>query len=404
MANKTLQTRISLKIDTWANWNTDAGKAHVLKRGEIAFVQIANTVPPIDATSSGTLTTEGLITNPNSILFKVGDGATDFEHLEWGSAIAADVYGWAKAASVAYNSTTQTIEFKDASGATIGNGIDLSSLASDTDLNNLKSELTALINSGGTATQNLEKRVKAIEDAPYASQSYADTAASTAAELIRTNGADKATDLTVKGVSLAVDAAVSTAAANLSDAVNNLKGTKKDGDTTAETIRGAKDYTDAAIDTFYSTYIENDSKALDTLKDVTNWLDANKDGAADIVSDITNLQNNKADKTELNKVDVRVQALEAIDHDHTNKNVLDSITATQVTNWDNANSQKHTHDNKTELDKIADGDKAKWDAYATNKADANEFNQLTNRVKAIEDDYLTEADFFYIDGGRAPTA
>ena len=39
-------------------------------------------------------------------------------------------------------------------------------------------------------------------------------------------------------------------------------------------------------------------------------------------------------------------------HTHENKTVLDGITSTNVNNWNDANSKKHTHSNKTYLDNI----------------------------------------------------
>lgn len=85
-------------------------------------------------------------------------------------------------------------------------------------------------------------------------------------------------------------------------------------------------------------------------------------------------------------IDGRVDALEADTHTHANKaeldkiadgdkakwdgkqdalanaDVLDDITATQVSNWDDAATKAHEHANATELAKISDGDVAKWDA------------------------------------------
>lgn len=83
MAEKTLQTRIQLKYDTWANWNSTAGKAVVLKKGELAFVEV----------SAAT----GEVSQVPSILMKVGDGVKTFENLPWVKATAADVFPWAKA-------------------------------------------------------------------------------------------------------------------------------------------------------------------------------------------------------------------------------------------------------------------------------------------------------------------
>lgn len=84
MAEKTLKTRIQLKYDTLANWNAVA-TTFVPKKGEICFVEI----PSGDANA----------TNAPTVLFKVGDGTTVWGSLKWGSALAADVYAWAKAAS-----------------------------------------------------------------------------------------------------------------------------------------------------------------------------------------------------------------------------------------------------------------------------------------------------------------
>ena len=91
---KTLQTRIQLKYDTWNNWNTTDAKALVLKKGELATVYV-----PADTVS-------GQTTSEPAFLLKVGDGTTKFESLPWVQAKAADVYEWAKAATKpTYNAT-----------------------------------------------------------------------------------------------------------------------------------------------------------------------------------------------------------------------------------------------------------------------------------------------------------
>ena len=81
---KTLKTRIQLKYDTLANWNAVAD-TFVPNKGEVCFVEI----PTGDKTA----------TTAPTVLFKVGDGAKTWGALKWASALAADVYGWAKAAS-----------------------------------------------------------------------------------------------------------------------------------------------------------------------------------------------------------------------------------------------------------------------------------------------------------------
>lgn len=80
MATHTINTRIKLKYDTFENWNKST---LTLKEGEIACATIGTADPA----------------NKPPVMFKVGDGNKTFNQLEWASALAADVYGWAKAAT-----------------------------------------------------------------------------------------------------------------------------------------------------------------------------------------------------------------------------------------------------------------------------------------------------------------
>lgn len=89
-SEKIINTRIQLKYDTLANWN--ANSSLILRKGEVGICAIP--------TSSSHLQT-----TPPAIMFKVGDGVVDaqgtvtgtqFKDLPWASALAADVYAWAK--------------------------------------------------------------------------------------------------------------------------------------------------------------------------------------------------------------------------------------------------------------------------------------------------------------------
>ena len=82
MAEKILKTRIQLKYDTLQNWTTNNP---VLKIGELA-------IATIDAASPANKQLP-------PVMFKVGDGTHTFSELDWASGLAADVYGWAKAAN-----------------------------------------------------------------------------------------------------------------------------------------------------------------------------------------------------------------------------------------------------------------------------------------------------------------
>ena len=68
---------------------------------------------------------------------------------------------------------------------------------------------------------------------------------------------------------------------------------------------------------------------------------------------------------EVAKDRARLDALEAIDHEHANKALLDTYTQTEE-NLADAVAKKHEHANAAELVKIADGDVAKWNAAEQN--------------------------------------
>ena len=84
MAEHILNTRITLKYDTYENWQKST---LVLKAGEVAICAIPSGV-----------TVEG-ITKPPAVLQKIGDGVNVFKDLPWLQAVASDVHTWAKAAS-----------------------------------------------------------------------------------------------------------------------------------------------------------------------------------------------------------------------------------------------------------------------------------------------------------------
>ena len=102
MANeifKELKTRIALKQNTYSYWSDTTGGEPAEKKagagekayyvplyGEVCFCEITTT-------NGNNQTT----TTPPTVLFKVGNGVDYFKDLNWASALAADVYGWAKA-------------------------------------------------------------------------------------------------------------------------------------------------------------------------------------------------------------------------------------------------------------------------------------------------------------------
>ena len=93
---KNLNTRIALKYDSYANWQQHNP---ILLKGEIAIAElpISGNKPGVGEPNAAGSTPA--IQNAPNILIKVGDGTNHYNDLKFVSALAADVYSWAKAAT-----------------------------------------------------------------------------------------------------------------------------------------------------------------------------------------------------------------------------------------------------------------------------------------------------------------
>lgn len=164
-----------------------------------------------------------------------------------------------------------------------------------------------------------------------------------------------------------------------------------------------------ALDTLVEiqNYIDNDGAAADEMvKDIAANAKAIADhiatdhdfAAADaaLKAELEAAIALKADKTTVEAMDAaykaadlalsgRIEALEAIDHEHANKALLDTYTQTEADLAD-AVAKKHEHANAEELAKIADGDVAKWNAAEQNAKDyADGLNTaMDERMEAAE--------------------
>lgn len=149
MAEKLLNTRIALRIDTFENWakTDDASKGAnlVLKRGEIGLCEIPAQNP--EAQTAPT------------VLFKVGNGTKKFGELNWASALAADVYSWAKASNVLLDG--QIIKFMN--GTEEVKRIDLSSFALDSDVAAAVARIAAL-EEKFTGTGSVQGQIDALDE------------------------------------------------------------------------------------------------------------------------------------------------------------------------------------------------------------------------------------------------
>jgi hypothetical protein len=92
---KVINTRIQLKYDTLANWEASS---IILKAGEVAIIAV---------TSAPTQTVNS-VTAPQCLM-KIGDGKSTFTQLPYASALAADVYSWAKKSEADFTTWVNTI-------------------------------------------------------------------------------------------------------------------------------------------------------------------------------------------------------------------------------------------------------------------------------------------------------
>lgn len=158
MANeKLLNTRIQLKYDTLANWEASSFK---LKAGEIAIATLGNAK---DGSSAGDV-------NQHPVLFKVGTGNHTFSELPYASALAADVYAWAKKSESEF--VNSFLSLADTQGNTIQAKLN-AIFATDAELtaaiNSLRTELT-----GNDGLAGLTSRVEALENDRVTEQELAD--------------------------------------------------------------------------------------------------------------------------------------------------------------------------------------------------------------------------------------
>ena len=103
---KNLNTRIALKYDSYANWQQ---YNPILLKGEIAIA----TLPEGNSAGAGEPNAPGstpAIQNTPNLLIKVGDGVNHYSDLKFVSALAADVYSWAKAATPPDASTIPNLD------------------------------------------------------------------------------------------------------------------------------------------------------------------------------------------------------------------------------------------------------------------------------------------------------
>ena len=253
MANeKILNTRVQLKYDSYANWTSEnlgdgKGAKFVLKAGEIGICYL-----PTDYSEGQVVGSQ-----PPQILFKVGNGTAIFSELPWVSAKAADVYAWAKQASLPVT--------KEGTGNVVAN------IAWDEVTKGIKFTTASVATSEGL--EQLNNRVSTIENT-YAS----DNDLSAAVEAINAAIALKA-DKTYVDEQLGLKV-------NASD-FNTFKTDNTTAIATAKTeaIAAAKTETESQIKALADGAVKDNSDLIAAIKN-----DDNIDSFADVVAELAKKQ------------------------------------------------------------------------------------------------------------------
>lgn len=229
---------------------------------------------------------------------------------------------------------------------------------------------TAIATAKGEAISAAATDATTKADAALASaKTYADGKASTAETNAKTYAKEYADGLADNYDEAGAASAAETAAKNYADDKVAAEVTRANGaydakGAAATAEANAKAYADDLKDSILG---EGISETFDTLKEIEAWIN----GAGVNATELTEAIADEASLRESadNGLDQRITALEAIDHDHTNKTVLDGITAANVTDWNDAVAKEHTHSNKTVLDGITAEKVEAWDAAGTNAQD-----------------------------------
>ena len=441
--DKILQTRISLKYDTYANWHS---KNPTLLEGEVAVVVIPGSDPV------------GNITNVPTVLFKVGDGAKKFDELPWVSGPAGDVYAWAKEpkkpsygaseihdlSDFVSNKDTDTQYRIAISGRTVQlfkktkNG--QFETTPDSTFNLPDETIHTLVEgtTNGTVKYDGEDvKVHGLGSAAYEDRTFLDakiteakkagTDAQTAVNTLSGKVGTVPADKTVIGLIDEAKQAGLAAQASVS-ALDTRVGVIPSG-SSASTVVGYVDEKIEAIpeQTDYSLTINN--PASSTFAQVYEFKQLGKTiGTINIPKDMVVQSGTVETKTEagawgeagtylhlvlanaenssiyINVGDLieyvsagsgendAIQISISADHKVSASVKNGSITLAMLASGVQAEINKaHTHANKAELDKIAVGDKAKWDAMEGNAKTYTD-NKITEKIEALDGSAIATAE------------
>ena len=363
---KILNTRLQMKYDSYANWTSttlgdNKGANFVLKAGEIGICHLPTSYNEQQVVGS----------QPSQVLFKVGDGTSKFHELPWASAKAADVYAWAKQASLPVTK--------------VGNGNVVAAIEWDENTKGLKFTTASVATSEGM--EQLANRVTTIENT-YAT----DAELAAAVEAINSAIALKA-DKTYVDEQLALKV-------NVSD-FNTFKSenTAAIGAAKSEAIAAAKTETETQVNALRDGAVKANADAIAAIKDHDSV-----DSFADVMTEMAKYQlsGDYATKAEAqgyaNAKDAAIaeakkagtDANAALEAYKTSNNAAVALKADQ-TALDAVSAVANAAATQAalaeEIDRAKAAEKANADAIAllTNGVDQDKIDGINDLIKYVED-------------------
>ena len=409
MAEQILRTTIALKIKTLQEW-TDNYPNYKPRRGEVCLCEI----PTGNANA----------TTAPTVLFKVGDGESTFSQLKWASALAADVYAWAKKSEAEFKTwvkTLVTVEDIDLSNyynktevdQLLANNSQADQAYADGKANAAKNAAISTAAADATEKANTaESNAKGYADQEVAkalgtAKTYADGKAS-AAETNAKGYADGIVAETLNAAKSYADGKANTAETNAKSYADGIVAAEKTRAEAAEAkaLNDAKAYTDQVKAGILG---EGISETFDTLKEIEEWINGEGVNATELTQAIATETKNRqdADKALGERIDGVVQT-HSTDKENLEKAIAAGDTATlksakdytdaEVLKDRNRIAELEAHDEdyiaadsalKAELQKEIDDDvKALADGQVnTNKEAIAAINHTTTGILATAKNY-----------------
>lgn len=336
----TLKTTIKLRYDTFTNWTLNNP---ILAAGEVAVVAL-----PSDAGENIEQAKKP------AVLFKVGDGSSNFSVLPWASALAADVYDWAKASTKPTYTATEV-----GAAESVHTHVKADITDFPTKLSDFENDLPTVTNTN-TTYQIVSTGKNAFKlQSKELDGDWQDVAGSTfTVDFAEVNAAIEAAQNAAQAAQADVDA--------LEEKVTTLEGTvaNKADKATTLTGYGIKDaYTKSEVDSAMSTLKRNAYQVVEELPV------SGEEGITYLVLE---------DGTETTYRQYIWEGSAYIDLGTTDIDLSNYVTKET---FQPVANKAHEHSNKTELDLIQSGDKAKWDAKYDKPAEGIPETDLAQEVK-----------------------